>query len=786
MMSGAQYAGLIRSARFFSRSSKDLDVLYLSIKNHRTQNDWDSLVLAAQEGVRKAKTAAHPRMASRFLYGLAMAQYMRQRYDRSVQAAFEGRDLAIQAADWQMASLNSYALAVNYYYADSPDLMYEAGQDVLRYALRARTRTFEARGVLGAILARRGDMEGAIREYRQALQEAEREADPKMIADSLEQIGLALLATGRVEEAESELVEAFRLRRMHAPQVLGWSYSRLGRLRLAQGRAREAVSLLDAALASASSGLLPHSLLYDRARALVAMGREDEAYDSLRRALEAARVLRAHLPFGDALQISSEQKLQEIYALFIEMAAARCERTRDTRYAREAFEAAQENRAASLRSRLAADGAWRERLPSRYWKKLAELRTVEVAALRSGRRIPSAAQRRLRAELAEMESAAGAEIAEPERFRRANNQPESRLETGEALISFHIGQHASYAWLLDQEGIQQARLEPRESLGAKIEVFRRAVEAGEPSHLKTGLELFRGLFLPLAGAARNRVWTLVPDDALFTLPFGALVTGHRDGRPVYLAEEHVLRLAPTAFPLRSTTPDPPASGFAGVGDPVNNRADVRWPGHHAGWWGSPAKFIARGVEMPRLPGSADELSRCARGWPRQFLLTGSEITEEALGATLSRHPRVLHFATHVYTSSGEWNAPAIALGLSTDGSMRTLTDSGIAVMPNAPPFVTLSGCSSGRGTYLSGTGLLGLTRSWLMAGSHAVVASLWPTADAGGELFEAYYAHLREGPARSSLDAARALQRAQKDSLLRGGWSASPSCWGAYFVIGSW
>ena len=96
--------------------------------------------------------------------------------------------------------------------------------------------------------------------------------------------------------------------------------------------------------------------------------------------------------------------------------------------------------------------------------------------------------------------------------------------------------------------------------------------------------------------------------------------------------------------------------------------------------------------------------------------------------------------------------------------------------------VVLSGCHSAEGAQLPGTGLLGLTRAWLMAGARSVIGSNWATPDESGALFGALYRNL-SGDGGDS--AASALRAAQLEMISSGGWRAKPSYWGAYFVVGS-
>jgi CHAT domain-containing protein len=96
--------------------------------------------------------------------------------------------------------------------------------------------------------------------------------------------------------------------------------------------------------------------------------------------------------------------------------------------------------------------------------------------------------------------------------------------------------------------------------------------------------------------------------------------------------------------------------------------------------------------------------------------------------------------------------------------------------------VVLSGCNSGEGEALPGTGLLGLTRAWLTAGARAVIASNWSTPDASGALFRSLYRHLA---ARPDAGPAEALRAAQLEMIRSADWRANPRYWGAFFAMGA-
>jgi CHAT domain-containing protein len=185
--------------------------------------------------------------------------------------------------------------------------------------------------------------------------------------------------------------------------------------------------------------------------------------------------------------------------------------------------------------------------------------------------------------------------------------------------------------------------------------------------------------------------------------------------------------------------------------------------------------------LPRLVSSASELDVSARAWNgAHVLLEGSSASRAALAASLALNPAVIHFATHFVESPGPNPHAAIVLSLNSNGEAETLEPAEIAGWRVNAGLVVLSGCNSSAGAVLPGSGRLGLTRAWLAAGAHKVLASHWEVPDDSGPLFAAFYRHLGAlGQTPSS-----ALRSAQMEMAESGSWRANPRYWAAYFVMG--
>jgi len=277
----------------------------------------------------------------------------------------------------------------------------------------------------------------------------------------------------------------------------------------------------------------------------------------------------------------------------------------------------------------------------------------------------------------------------------------------------------------------------------------------------------------------------------------------------------------------------PSEWFMGLGDPIYNTADTRWTGAgrqstFSGWFayagiaGSQGTTGGQpGAQLSRLVGSAAEVESSARSWtavsrtappsiwPSRFssmsssasslssaslsrgtsasLLEGVNARRDDFLAMAARRPAIIHLATHILTSvasngtsvvTSNRGEGLIAFGLGSTGEVEVLSAADIALLEVPGAVVTMSGCASGAGDIRAGAGLLGLTRAWQMAGARAVISTAWPVEDTTGELFGAFYHHLRELPP------SEALRQSQIEMLRSGTWRSAPGYWASYQVAG--
>jgi CHAT domain-containing protein len=265
--------------------------------------------------------------------------------------------------------------------------------------------------------------------------------------------------------------------------------------------------------------------------------------------------------------------------------------------------------------------------------------------------------------------------------------------------------------------------------------------------------------------------TIVPLGPLFALPFSAL----RDERDRYMIESYDIHYVPAVAVLSYTSRPRSGSTSASllVGDP------------------GPAAVSDGMTELPPIPWSGREvrtIGRMLRG--QTTVMVGDEATEFRVRARLAGRTLV-HFATHGIVHNEERLSSYLALRPSeggTDADGR-LTAEEIYGLHLDADLIVLSGCRTALGP-VSGEGVIGFTRAFLVAGASSVIATIWDVPDRTSfEVMRSFYTAwiAGRGKSRSLREAQLALIGALRTG--RFGTSAgplpeSPRLWAGFVLVG--
>ena len=410
------------------------------------------------------------------------------------------------------------------------------------------------------------------------------------------------------------------------------------------------------------------------------------------------------------------------------------------------------------------------------------------------------------------------------------------LDNDTALIEYALGEQASHAFVLDRTGIKHFQLPDRVKVEQAAREFYSVLTArnarlraesvaqrqsrirlAESKYAQKSLELSRILLGPTAGAISQKRLAVVPDGALWSIPFGALPNPEVENRQPLIAQHEIIML-PSASVLgaqREATHEGTDSQkkIAVFADPVFEVDDPRVtslrkeaptsksgrtpqkPGDTAS---SPlaseelrraideTEFMERGVRIRRLPYSREEAEGIVALSPKDALkAVDFEASRDHLMRTELREYRFLHFATHALINNEHPQLSGIVLSLidtkaqPVDGFLRL---NEIYNLNLKADLVVLSACQTALGKEIKGEGLIGLTRGFMHAGTPRVIASLWKVDDeATSELMRRFYGHVF----RNSTTIGQALRQAQLEVSRQPRWRA-PYFWAGFVIEGEW
>lgn len=648
--------------------------------------------------------------------------------------------------------------------------------------------------VYANLQASRGDIDDALAYYAQVVSICQDVGLPEIEASAWEDEGESLLDANRLALAEKSLRRAYSIRtRQNSMSSLAVTVCNLAELKLKQGHLKSSLDLLNQIAGLPTTVLAeipPYELLETRGEIFAALGRNQAALSEMYKAVLAAdRVRASTLP---ATRLNTIVHLHTVYQNYVTLAAKLAVDRHDNSLARKSLGILARSRAAAYRDEIETNLDRQGQLPYEYLQLLAQLRQAQAKDLLGyGTATSDNSVDRLRLRLADMENelslrSASRSVSLKEKSpERVVTEIQAHLGPKELLLSITLGSENSYLWATTSQKVRLYSLPKRSIIEAKAKSFAQAVRTGKKFAL-IGRAFREDLLGPLSSdLLKQPDWLLDADGELLDgIPFSALpVQASGQDSVEYLIDKHSLRLLPSGdllAPLQDQIKNP---DFLGVGDAIYNTADPRWKAS-----GNGRISPMTGPTLARLVGSRRELDVSVRNLrpSNAGLLLGSEATIQNLNERLLRRPNIIHFAVHVISPPHRPQQAALALSLSKKGIPDLITPETVKSFQVPGSLVVLSGCASQQGEVLPLVGVIGLSRSWLIAGADAVVVSAWPTPDTGGVFFSKFYRYFRDHT--DSADsvakrAARALQLAQSDLAGEIGSNSNAAIWPAYSVI---
>jgi len=336
------------------------------------------------------------------------------------------------------------------------------------------------------------------------------------------------------------------------------------------------------------------------------------------------------------------------------------------------------------------------------------------------------------------------------------------LGPDEALLAFQItdpttvlsssapkSQGLSFVFVVTRGGTSVHALPDEEGLTERVSLYLGFLGRRDGSDREGAVGLARDLLAEALADLPPEVTRLVivPDKALFRLPFGALLDARYE---VSIAPSAALwlrwrRAGGRAAPVPALVLADPDVAGEGLGPLPQARREAR--------------AIVRALGS----GSA--------------AVVGREASEAYLAtAPLGRYG-VLHFAAHAVIDDVYPERSALVLAPGDGAQDGLLHVREIVGLDLDGAVVVLAACRSTAGALLRGEGTMSLARGFFQAGSRAVVGSLAPLRDDEAASFiSAFYEHLARG-----LSVGAALAGARRDLVEAG---APTAAWASWVVMG--
>lgn len=252
----------------------------------------------------------------------------------------------------------------------------------------------------------------------------------------------------------------------------------------------------------------------------------------------------------------------------------------------------------------------------------------------------------------------------------------------------------------------------------------------------------------------------IPQSELFLVPFPAL----QDKEGKYLIEKHTILTSPAIQLLDLTR----KQRQLGSGTDIVVVGNPTMPS-------IPSNTEVAAQQLPSLPGAEIEAKEIAQLF-NTTAITGKEATKANILAQLPK-AKIIHLATHGLLDDFQGLGVPGTIALAPFGQDNGLLGaSEILNLKLQAELVVLSACDTGRGQ-ITGDGVIGLSRSFIVAGTPSVIVSLWAVPDSPtASLMTEFYQNLQ-----NNLDKAQALRQAMLKALKQ---NPEPKNWAAFTLIG--
>jgi CHAT domain-containing protein len=369
------------------------------------------------------------------------------------------------------------------------------------------------------------------------------------------------------------------------------------------------------------------------------------------------------------------------------------------------------------------------------------------------------------------------------------------LGGADALVEYMVTQQEVYCWVITRSGesqwfrfnvtrndLRSSVADLRDPMEQRDQQFDHALSQSLYQTLLVEPLKWLAAHLPAGATANELRLAIVPDDALYLLPFEILE--NTDGQ--FLAESYITSYSPSATALEQLKTVSQSTHWTSklllVGDSLTDSKPLTVPGISRPF----SSLKSDSVAINDLSSLFGESKDCVD------VLTGACSGKKTLLARGQHNElkgyQYVHFTTHAFAYSRYPEPSLVLFPVSDNFQDALLSMSEIPALNLQAQLVTLSACQSALGQErdpIPGEGIVGLTQAFFYAGAQSVVSSLWEVEGVQTEkLMKTFYTQLQGSAAN---DRAKALFLARKEVREPFGPQnkLSPYLWGAFVLYGA-
>jgi CHAT domain-containing protein/uncharacterized protein HemY len=349
-----------------------------------------------------------------------------------------------------------------------------------------------------------------------------------------------------------------------------------------------------------------------------------------------------------------------------------------------------------------------------------------------------------------------------------------------ALLEYVLTNDKAFLFVITRDRQDKPNLKVYELAAKSEEInnlarkYRELLATRNVLFRETAWQLYDLIFKPAQAELRGKIkLVIVPDDALWELPFQALVNEKKR----YLIEDYSISFAPSLTVLaqmkkkRQQKRNSEAPTLLAFGNPNLGKEQI-----------SSSLFKTRTGDFAPLPETETEVKKLVElyGKERSLAFTGSAARESELKMKAGNY-KVLHLATHsiLNDASPMYSQIVLSQENATESNEDGLLEAWeILQLDLKSDLVVLSACETARGRVSEGEGMIGLSWALFVAGAPTIVVSQWKVdSTITSDLMLEFHRNLQTNGTKASLRKAM-LKLTQSKQYNH------PFYWAAFVVVG--